>query len=58
MLKGITNIKQKNINDSQKKYRLGTVSNNILLDGLNPFHGAKLTLYSDVDQDTQIFGLH
>ena len=25
---------------------------NILLEGLNRFHGANLTLYSDVDQDT------
>ena len=31
---------------------------NILLEGLNRFHGANLTLNSDVDQDTQIFGLH
>ena len=28
------------INDPQKKHRLGTVSKNILLDGLNRFHGA------------------
>ena len=27
-------------------------SKNILLDGLNQFHGANLTLSSDVDQDT------
>ena len=33
-----------NTNDPQKKYRLGTVSKNILLEGLNPFHGANLTL--------------
>ena len=25
---------------------------------LNLFHGANLTLSSDVDQDTQMFGLH
>ena len=31
---------------------------NILVEGLNPFHGANLTLNSDVDQDTKIFGLH
>ena len=43
---------EKNINDPQKKYRLGTVSKNILLEGLNLFHGANLTLNSDVDQDT------
>ena len=47
---------EKNINEPQKKYRLGTVSKNILLKGLNQFHGAKLTLNSDVDQDTKIFG--
>ena len=39
-------------NDPQKKYRLGTVSKNILLEGLNQFCGANLTLSSDVDQDT------
>ena len=32
----------------QKKYRLGTVSKNILLEGLNRFHDANLTLSSDV----------
>ena len=42
----------KNTNDPQKKYRLGTVSKNILLEGLNRFHRANLTLSSDVDQDT------
>ena len=31
---------------------LGMVSKNILLEGLNRFHGANLTLSSDVDQDT------
>ena len=41
-----------NTNDPQKKYRLGTVSKNILLEGFNRFHGANLTLSSDVDQDT------
>ena len=30
---------EKNIKDPQKKYRLGTISKNILLDGLNRFHG-------------------
>ena len=50
--------KTEKINDQQKKYRLGTVSKIILLEGLNRFHSANLTLYSDVDQDTQIFGLH
>ena len=32
-------------------YRLGTVSKNILLEGLNLFHGANVTLNSDVNQD-------
>ena len=40
------------MNDPQKKYRLGTLSKNILLEGLNWFHGANLTLSSDVDHDT------
>ena len=30
-----------NTNDLQKKYRLGTVSKNILLEGLNRFHSTK-----------------
>ena len=44
-------------NDPQKKYRLGTVSKNISLEGLNLFYGANIksqeviTLSSDVDQD-------
>ena len=46
------NTRHKNANDPQKKYRLGTVSKNILLEGLNRFHGAILNLSSDVDQDT------
>ena len=41
----------KNTNDPQK-YHLGTVSKNILLEGLNWFHGANLDLSSDVNQDT------
>ena len=49
MHKGIANTRQKYINDPQKKYRLGTVIKNILLEGLNQFHGANLTLDSDVD---------
>ena len=40
------------MNNRQKKYCLGTVSKNILLEGLNLFHGANLGLSSDVDQDT------
>ena len=40
-------------NDPQKKYRLGTVSNNILLEDLNwVSRDANLTLSSNVDQDT------
>ena len=46
------NTRHKNTNDPQKKYRLETVSKNILLEGLNRFYGANLTLSSDVDQDT------
>ena len=34
------------------------VSKNILLEGLNRFHCTNLTLISDVDQDTKMFGLH
>ena len=41
-----------NTNDPQKNYPLGTVSKNILLEGLDLFHGANLILSSDVDQDT------
>ena len=40
------------MNDSHKKYHLGTVSKNILPEGVNRFSGANLTLSSDVDQDT------
>ena len=36
----ITKQDRKNINDPQKKHRLGTVSKNILLEGLNQFNGA------------------
>ena len=42
---------EKNIKYQPKKYRLGTVSK-IFTGGLKPFHGANLTLNSDVDQDT------
>ena len=41
-----------NTNDPKKKYRLGTVCKNILLEGFSQFHGANLTLHSYVDQDT------
>ena len=50
--------RHKNTNDPQKKYRLGTVSKTILLEGLKQFHDANLVLSSDVDQDTWMFGLH
>ena len=43
---------KKNINDPQMKYHLATASKNILPEGLNQFHGASLTLNSDVEQDT------
>ena len=46
-----------NTNDPQKKYHFWTVKN-ILLEGFNQFHGANLTLSSDVDQNTLMFGLH
>ena len=46
------NTGHKNKNGPQKKLRLGTVSKNILLEGLDRFHGANLTLSSDVNQDT------
>ena len=50
--KSTRNTRHTNINDPQKKYRLGTVSKNILLEGLNRFQGANLALNSNVDQDT------
>ena len=40
------------MNDPLKKYRLGTVSKKNLMEGFNQFHGANLTLVSDVDQET------
>ena len=46
------------MNYPQKKYRIGTVSKHILVEVLNRFHGASLTLSSDVDKDTEMFGLH
>ena len=49
----MTNTRQlNNTNDPLKKYRIGTVSKNVLLEGLSQFHGANLVLNSDVDQDT------
>ena len=50
--KSMRNTRHKNTNDPQKQYRLGTFSKNILLEGLNRFHGANLNLSSDVDPDT------
>ena len=41
-----------NTNDPQKKYPLRTVSKNILLEGLNQFHGANFAFNLDVDNDT------
>ena len=54
---GIANTRQKKHKRSTKKYRLG-MAIKIFTGGLKPVHGANLTLNSDVDQDTQIFGLH
>ena len=48
----------KDTNDPQKKYCLGTVIKNILLEGLNRFHDINLNLSSDVDQGTYMFDLH
>ena len=38
----ITKQNRNNTKDPQKKYRLGTVSKNILLEGLSRFNGAPL----------------
>ena len=43
---------EKNIKDPQNKYRLGTVSKIFYWRAYNWFHGANLTLNSDVDKDT------
>ena len=51
----MTNTIINNTNDPQKKYHLGTVRKNILLEDLNQFYGANLALNSDVDTDT--FGI-
>ena len=40
MHESITKQDRNNINDPQKKHRLGTVSKNILLEGLNRFNSA------------------
>ena len=49
-----TNINNKK--DPQKKHGLGTVRK--LLECLNMFHGTNITLNSDVDQETYMFGSH
>ena len=49
---------QRHYKHKTEKHKLGAVSKNILVEDLNRFHGAILILNSDVDQDTQIFGLH
>ena len=50
--RNISKTDRNNINDPQKKLRLGTVSKNILLEGLSRFsRRANLNLSSDVDQD-------
>ena len=52
-INGRKSMKTQDINntkDLQKKYRLRMVSKNILLEGLNRFHGANLTLSSDMYQ--------
>ena len=36
------------MNDPQKKYRLETVSKNILLEGLNRFHGYSLDILTRI----------
>ena len=43
-----------NTNDPQKKYCFETVSKNILLEGLNGFHAANLTLSSDVASSNEV----
>ena len=43
-------------NDPQKKYRLGTVSKNILLEGLNRFHGTPTSPL--VQMWIKLIGLH
>ena len=40
------------LSDLQKKHRIGTVIKILILEGLNWFHVANLTLNLDVDQDT------
>ena len=42
-------INNTKFNDPQKKYRLEMISKIFLLKGSNQFHGANLTLSSDVD---------
>ena len=56
--KGITNTRQKKHKRSTKEVPPWNGQYNILLEGLNRFKGANLTLNSDVDQDTYMFGFH
>ena len=55
----ITKQDRNNIKDPQKKLCLGTVSKKYITGGLKPVKWCtNLTLSSDVDQDTYMFGLH
>ena len=56
--KSMRNTRRKNTNDPQKKTTLERSVKYFLLEGLSWFHCANLTLSSDVDQVTQMFGLH
>ena len=58
MHESITKQDRNNINDPQKKQRLGTVSKNILLEGLNLFNGADKVVYEGIDhKSSDIFHL-
>ena len=46
MHESITKQDRNNINDPQKKRRLGTVSKNILLEGLNRFNSAPVAYHA------------
>ena len=51
----ITKQDRNNINDPQKKHRLGTVSKNILLGGLNQFNDAPTSPFVQMWIKTQMF---
>ena len=53
-----TNAKAWQKQDIHKRSTALERSVKYLLEGLNRFHGANLTLSLDVDQDTYMFGLH